>query len=386
MSKLLKSFLVLALTAGSIVQADTVTDERLRTLAYRLTGLDPRPADMVSIRQQLGPQATDAQVAEYFTGHPDFTNIRLASFASKLSNETAEPYEPIDDFQVAVLASIRQGLNFQSIFTQAFSLALESGTFLTATFEPAFELGRIFQSQDEMAKGVKIVLNPAQPLYTEGLFVTDGFAKRFLSNGTNRRQIRAVFDVFLCTKIERWKDATLDPYYIGQDVSRFPGGKNDEFKDNCSSCHAPMDAMRGAWAYFTYSEQARIVQKTSTVQEKYLLNGDVTKEIYNLFGTSDDSWENLLIEEVQQNYYGWRTETSGKGPRQFATMITSARRFDECMTMRVLQEFCELPSEQIGQMINHPEFKRLYDGLRTSGYNMKNLISETVRSSLCEAK
>src|SRR5690606_13703569 len=99
--------------------------------------------------------------------------------------------------------------------------------------------------------------------------------------------------------LEPIKDTTRSPDRVRQDVSRSPGGDSRIFLNACVGCHAGMDPMAQAFAYYDYNETAGRIEyngagtvdpDTGTrVQGKYLINSDNFKYGYV---TTDDHWDN----------------------------------------------------------------------------------------------
>ena len=57
--------------------------------------------------------------------------------------------------------------------------------------------------------------------------------------------------------MEQVHDTSIIPDRIRQDVSRSPGGDSRVFLNNCIGCHAGMDPLAQAFAYYNYNETSR---------------------------------------------------------------------------------------------------------------------------------
>src|SRR5262249_12462320 len=97
---------------------------------------------------------------------------------------------------------------------------------------------------------VRIVPQRADILDAAGLLTSRAWAESHFKMGTNRRAVEYAFREFLCTPITTWRDTGLPDDRIRRDVDRNPGGNPATFQGVCRSCHAPMDAMAGAFARF----------------------------------------------------------------------------------------------------------------------------------------
>ena len=58
----------------------------------------------------------------------------------------------------------------------------------------------------------------------------------------------------LCMDLEQVHDTSITPDHIRQDVSRSPGGDSRVFLNNCIGCHAGMDPLAQAYAYYNYDD------------------------------------------------------------------------------------------------------------------------------------
>ena len=95
---------------------------------------------------------------------------------------------------------------------------------------------------------------------------------------------------YLCNDMPQVMDITRPPDRIRQDVSRSPGGDSRVFLNNCIGCHAAMDPMAQAFAYYNYDPTAlQLVYTPGQTQAKYHIN---TGNFPYGFVTPDDSWNN----------------------------------------------------------------------------------------------
>lgn len=381
----------IAVLAAWTLQASATS--RQEQIYQRMTGAEASTAEAIQLNK--GKFSEDGLVQRLFT-HKEFIKSRLGTLVSKMTNEEADPYTDTDDFQAAMLLAMTQDMDFRELFTRPFFIAeKKTPTLAVDSRRDAYLVPKKNDSLAALAAKYVVVTgveptNPQDPsraqgapaagYYLGGLFTTQGFADRYIKAGTNRRAIRAIYDIFLCSKIESWKDSSLDHFYIGRDVDRSPGDNPEEFQTRCSACHAPMDSQRGAFAYYDYEAIMRELRKSERVVEKYNQNADV---FASGFETVDDSWENLLVGADNQLRFGWRGATSGKGPLSFARMISDSRQFQSCMTQRVVAEFCDKSKTEMSQILMTPEFSKLANGFREDGYKFKSLIKNVVKSDLC---
>ena len=115
----------------------------------------------------------------------------------------------------------------------------------------------------------------------------------------------------MCMDMEQVHDTSIAPDRIRQDVSRSPGGDSRVFMNNCIGCHAGMDPMAQAFAYYDFDETSRrMVYDATAVHSKYF-NNDTT--FPDGFVTPNDSWHNHW-RQGQNALIGWNSGAAG--PRQ----------------------------------------------------------------------
>jgi hypothetical protein len=316
-----------------------------------------------------------------------FYDIRIANFVSRIGNEQEEPYEDVDDYQIALTLAIRDNIDFRSIFIKPFFIKArgDESPIRNRDLERTFEqddLSASFLSSlslefdnTQMKEGTV-----GNGYMHDGLMSSQGFGKRFISNGTNRRPIRAVYDIYLCSKIESYMDTSLSDMFVGPDISRNPGGNPHEYQQKCSGCHAVLDSQRGAFAHYDQDENDRTQKYVEVISEKYNRNQQNNPEGEG-YQTVDAYWVNPLSSKQSQERFGWRTPLSGIGVLSFANMIVQSEQFQRCITKKMIAEFCDRSPTFI--RTSNKEFIALAESFRNDGYKMKNLISKIAMSSYC---
>lgn len=195
-----------------------------------------------------------------------------------------------------------------------------------------------------------------------GVITTRASSRAFFSAGTNRRVTQYVLKSFVCKDIEDLRDATRPDYRVRRDVDRSPGGNPATFKALCASCHAGMDALSGAWAY--YDDDGNGIEYTpGSVQGKMNINGNAYPDG---FRTTDDSFLNLWSDGTN-SYIGWNGPQSGSGAQAFGRMVAATDEFPRCMAKRMYKKFClREPDEGL--------LNTLATQFKENDYNMKKLI------------
>ena len=139
----------------------------------------------------------------------------------------------------------------------------------------------------------------------------------------------------LCMDMEDFRDVTAWPDRIRQDVSRSPGGDSNLFLNDCLACHAGLDGLAGAFAFYDFDATAgRITYTPNTVQPKFV---KAASTFPFGFETTGDSWINYWrtgperIRRLARPGLRLRREESRHGARADAAVlrVPSAQRVRE---------------------------------------------------------
>jgi hypothetical protein len=184
---------------------------------------------------------------------------------------------------------------------------------------------------------------------TAGVITSRAGAMAFFSDGTNRAMFRFTMMNHLCTDLEPLKDVSRTPDRIRQDVSRSPGGDSRIFLNSCIGCHAGMDGMAGAFAYYewdytTDKTDGNLVFTNGAVSGKHLINPNNFEPGYVM---SDDSWVNYW-RNGQNWLLGWGTAVSpdsrgnetGNGAKSLGEELANSDAFAQCQVDKVFKAVC----------------------------------------------
>jgi hypothetical protein len=162
---------------------------------------------------------------------------------------------------------------------------------------------------------------------------------------------------YLCNDMPQVMDTTRPPDRIRQDVSRSPGGDSRVFLNNCIGCHAAMDPMVQAFAYYNYDPTAlQLVYTPGQTQAKYHIN---TGNFPYGFVTPDDSWNNR-----------WRT-----GPNALLGQeLANSQAFANCQVQKVFQAICLRPPSNAA---DRSAAAQITQDFQSGGYNMKQVFAQT---------
>ena len=185
--------------------------------------------------------------------------------------------------------------------------------------------------------------NQLGPAQTAGVMTTRGYAEAYLVAGTNRAAVRFATLNFLCMDMENFRDKTAYPNRVRQDVDRSPGGDSKIFMNDCLTCHAGLDGLAGAFAYYDYAEIVedegeRLVYTGGQVQPKYLRDAGVFR---TGFETQDDSWANYW-RSGQNSWVGWNAAGGGigSGAKSMGMELAQTRQFSECQVTKAFEKVC----------------------------------------------
>jgi len=258
---------------------------------------------------------------------PNFLNVKVKNMVMPWTNKDETVFADFNDAAATITGYIRDGKDFRGIL---FDNVIYTGN---AGGLPAYSTtnnNHYIQMEHQNLNLRTVLQEQVQSTVTgypteaiAGVTTTRQAARAFMYAGTNRAVFRANLMSYLCTDLEEIKDITRTNNYVRQDVSRSPGGDSEIFLNNCVGCHAGMDGMAGAYAYYTWGpnvfddnldpetqsmtyhttaityqvDGADIAAPTRTTR-KHRINR--TNFIYG-WETSDDSWTNY-----------WRTGQNAK--------------------------------------------------------------------------
>jgi hypothetical protein len=208
---------------------------------------------------------------------------------------------------------------------------------------------------------------------TAGVMTTRAAAQAFFVAGTNRAQFRYTLLNHLCTDLEQVQDPTRPPDRIRQDVSRSPGGDSRLFLNNCIACHAGMDPMTQAFAYYDYDEAAgRLLYTAGVVRPKYFNNKDSFPAGY---ATPDDSWDNYW-RNGRNALLGWDGSLPGKGAgaKSLGRELARSDAFASCQVQKVFRNVC-LRSPSDAQ--DRARVQSITASFKANGYRLKQVFADT---------
>jgi hypothetical protein len=366
-----------ALALGAASLASAGPREQAERMHDRLAGVPPSAAVLDAMTQDImNNDATGAAFRAMQDAH--FYTVTLKSFAAPWTNRDQSPFVPLNDYTTLVIGMIKDDVPFDEILygdllyvgtnlalptpdSNAHYQALEQAM-LSPSFDPDTDLSQTTQSS----------VYGLPPQATAGAITTRAASEAFFVAGTNRAMFRFTLIDHLCTDLEQVHDVSIVPDRIRQDVSRSPGGDSRVFLNSCIGCHAGMDPMAQAFAYYNFNEAtSRLEYTPGSVQEKYFHN-ELT--FPDGFVTPDDSWDNYW-REGQNARLGWDANLpgSGQGAKSLGQELASTQAFAQCQAKKVFKAVC---LRDPVDSADRSEVASMATTFKSNGYKMKNVFAD----------
>jgi hypothetical protein len=315
-----------------------------------------------------------------------FYNVTVKNFATPWTNEEQDVFVPLNDYSATVIGMVRDGEDFRQLLHGDIIYTDSTPANYTPNSNAYYEamesqdLSAILQKQTQST--VTGLPSPA----TAGVMTTRAAAKAFFVDGTNRAMFRFTLMNHLCTDLEPLKDIARTPDRVRQDVSRSPGGDSRIYLNNCVGCHAGMDGMAGAFAYYQYDytndkESGRLIYTDGVVQEKHLINSNNFKPGYV---TIDDSWINYW-RNGQNALLGWgnaaevldtKGNATGNGAKALGIELANTQAFARCQVDKVFKTVCLRDPNDYASDRDERDTNMIPPFI-SSGYDMRQVFSDT---------
>src|ERR1700683_5427195 len=305
----------------------------------RIAGVEPPAATLATMATDIagGNALAAAQLA---TEDPDFYNVTLKNFVTPWTNRAQTVFAPLNDYTATVIGMVRDDVAFNTVLS-ADLLYVSNAPGLPGA-SPANNNHYATAEQNGVDLKATLVPTTQSTVYglptaaTAGVMTTRGSSSAFFINGTNRAMFRFTLINHLCTDLNPIMDITRPPDRVRQDVSRSPGGDSRIFLNNCIGCHAAMDPMAQAFAYYNFDgvTTQETIYTPGIVQAKYLIN---SQNFNPGFVTPNDAWSNRW-RQGQNTFLGWSSSLpgSGAGAKSLGQELESSSAFAQCQVQEVL--------------------------------------------------
>lgn len=330
-----------ACLADSRDQAKRIHDRLAGTPPSALV-LDAMAADI----DNSNPQAAAMRAMD----DPAFYSVTLKNWATPWTNRDRTVFAPLNDYTATVIGMVRDDVGFDQLLS-ANLVYHANGANVNGSTPPNYSPANNahYQWLEDNGADLKAVLvsdtqtqmTGLEAGATAGVMTTRAAAEAFFVAGTNRAMFRFTLLNHMCTDLEQVKDTTRSPDRIRQDVSRSPGGDSRLFQNNCVGCHAGMDPLAQAFAYYNFNEASGQLEYTAGVpQPKYFINGQTFSPG---FVTPDDSWENYWRTGPNM-LLGWSQSASlpgkGNGAKSMGEELAGSRTFASCQVKKAFRLAC----------------------------------------------
>ncbi|MEM7218022.1 MAG: hypothetical protein AAF515_06625 [Pseudomonadota bacterium] len=326
-----------------LADAKAGSTEQARRIHDRLTGVPPTAETLAGMTAQI--DAGDATAAAFIAlTNPAFYNTTVREFATPFSNRDRSIYTDLNDTTATIVGMVRDAVPFDRVlFEDIVYIGSNAATNVAfAANDNAHYLDLQSEGVDLSDPGMLVqstqsALTDLDAAATAGVMTSRGFSEAFLVAGTNRAAVRFAMLNFMCLDQEDLRDVTAWPDRIRQDVTRSPGGDSAIFLNDCLACHAGLDGLAGAFAYYDFDpDLTQLVYTNGNVQPKYLRDAGVFR---NGFRTLGDSWVNYW-RTGPNSHIGWSGMGSGTGAKSLGQELAQTRRFAECQVQRVFEKVC----------------------------------------------
>ena len=351
-------------------------NEQAVRMHNRLAGVPPSASvlsQMSALISQNNAQAA-AQVAMTNSG---FYNVTLRNFIAPATNRAQSPFVPLNDYTATVIGMIRDNVPFNTVLSaDILYIGNASGA---PAYSPSNNNHYLYLDNNGIDLKSALVQTTQSSLTgipsaaTAGVITTEAAAAAFFIAGTNRAMFRFTMINYLCNDMPQVMDITRPPDRIRQDVSRSPGGDSRVFLNNCIGCHAAMDPMVQAFAYYNYDPTAlQLVYTPGQTQAKYHIN---TGNFPYGFVTPDDSWNNRW-RSGPNALLGWSSSRpgSGNGAKSLGQELANSQAFANCQVQKVFQAICLRPPSNSA---DRSTAAQITQDFQSGGYNMKQVFAET---------
>ncbi len=335
----------------------------------------------------------DAMAADITAGNPQaaalramddpaFYNVTLKNWATPWTNRDQSVFAPLNDYTATVIGMVRDDVGFDQLLSANLvyhANGAQANGQTAPDYSPANNNHYAFLEDNgvdlltQLVADTQTNVSGLPDAATAGVMTTRAAAEAFFVAGTNRAMFRFTLLNHMCTDLEQIKDNTRSPDRIRQDVSRSPGGDSRIFTNNCLGCHAGMDPLAQAFAYYNFNEASGQLEYTaSSVQPKYFINGETFSPG---FVTPDDSWDNYWRTGPNQ-LLGWDSGLpgSGNGAKSMGQELANSETFAACQVKKAFRLTCLRDPVDAADRQQVADMTAMF---RTSGnYRMKPVFAE----------
>jgi hypothetical protein len=383
--------------------------EQAKRMHDRLTGTIATNAMLDSMEAVMDntPAGYVAAARVAIQNNPAFYNVTLKNFAAPWTNEPQTVFVPLNDYTATVIGLIRDsdnatkaGATLHDFHEVLYGDITYTGggsvpTAASASNNTHYEELERTDLEANLIEVPQSSLNSLPTSATAGVMTSRAASEAFFIMGTNRAMFRFTLINHLCTDLEPLKDISRVPDMVRRDVSRSPGGDSRIFMNSCVGCHAGMDSLMPAFAYYDYNTGTGALdykQDTSLIPNPDGAdfanpNNVVSKFNHNEtnfkygYVARDDSWVNYW-RDGQNGVLGWYNAITpdpndglikGSGAKALGMELARSDAFDSCQVKKAFKAVCIRDSNDF--TADRDEVSRIAGLFKADG-NMINVFAE----------
>ncbi len=374
----------LTLLLSQAIHAGDLERRQAKRIHDRLTGVPATNSVINAMETALSSDPTGKSAATIAMQNPAFYNVTIKNFAAPWTNEEKDVFVPLNDYTATVIGMVRDGVDFREILYGDIIYTDASPSNYSNSSNAYYEA---MESQDlstVLQKRTQSSVTGIPASGTAGVITTRAAARAFFVDGTNRSMFQFTMLNHLCADLEQIKDVSRVPDKVRQDASRSPGGDSRIYLNNCVGCHAGMDGLDSAYAYYDFAygndvEAGQLNYTPGVVQPKHLINSDVFKPGHiNI----DDSWINYWRNGPNANL-GWghagevldsKGNAIGIGLKSMGVELANSNAFAQCQVDTVFKAICfRNPNDYAA---DRGERDNILTSFKSGGYDMKQVFGD----------
>ena len=376
------SFVAAALLLGtvSIAMAGPTERQQAFRIHNRLAGVPPSEAVLTAMEGDIGSGGNGpVNAAMRAMNDPHFYTVTLKNFAAPWTNRDQNAFVPLNDYTTLVIGMVKDNVPFDQLLSADLLYVDANQGLPSASSNAHYEQLEQSMMQNGFNPQTQIVATTQSGAYalpaaaTAGAITTRAASQAFFIAGTNRAMFRFTLINHMCMDLEQVHDTSIVPDRIRQDVSRSPGGDSRVFLNNCIGCHAGMDPMAQAFAYYNYDDAlGRLVYTQGTVQAKYFNNNETFADG---FVTPDDSWRNYWRQGQNANL-GWDSNLpgAGVGAKTLGQELAATDAFAQCQVQKVFKNVCLRDPVDAA---DRAQVTSMAGTFKAGGYNLRQVFAES---------
>jgi hypothetical protein len=372
--------------------------DQAKRIHDRIAGVPPEPLVLEEMADLIRDNASPIDIARPALEHPDFYRVTLKNFATPWTNRDQSVFAPLNDYTATIIGAVRDEIDFRQILHADL---VYTGT--AASGAPAYGINNNNHYEYLEAQAVDLSnpalfsassqssLVPGLPSdAAAGVMTTRASAQAFFYLGTNRAMLRFTLLNHLCHDLEELQDETRPVDRIRRDVSRSPGGDSRVFLNNCVACHAGMDPLAQAFAYYDFLHDLDAdpegvlgqIHYNAFGQDDPRIPGRVTPKHHNNANTfpdgfviEDDQWVNYWRQGANA-HLGWDSSLPGHGAgaSSLGEELAHSQAFAQCQATKVFRSQC---LRDPANADDRDQVEAMTAMLYSNGFNLKPLFAES---------